>query len=243
MLVICTIIAWMHKIPLNSKKDIVSAAEQFVQHLCNKEIEQARTLSIGEVNHALRSRGGDPVLIATLSRLSTEVTAHSENIAIVNVTADIQQTDGTYDTTWYQMFLIKEQDNWKVARIQPFNFMYGAVSGKSSNLDLAPVGDLKSAFMAYVEAMAGGNWEEAGKCLVGPAKTAHTAARNILGKGQIIQKIDSLELKPAWACKTDIITRAIYKMGNRDIEVIIHFHLTGGGWKIAEINNIGGGGQ
>jgi len=243
LLVVSTAIAWLLISSQNSNKDIVSVVEQFVQYLCNKEIEQAIALSTGEVNHALGSRGGDPVLTATLRRLDTEVTAHSKNIALVNVTADIQQVDGTYNTTWYQILLINKQDNWKVARIQPFNFMGGVIGGKTGNLESAQVEYLKTSFLAYTEAMAGGNWEEAGKYLVGPAKTAHNASNNILSKGQIIQDINSLELKPAWASKTDIISRATYKMINRDIEVIIHFHLTDGGWKIAEISNIGGGKQ
>lgn len=243
MLVVCVTITWLIISPQDNKKEVISTAKQFIQHLCNKEIEQARALSIGKVNNALASRVTDPVLAATLTRLDTKISAYSDKSAVVNVAVDTQQTDGSYDTTWYRMFLLKEQGSWKVARVEPCGFMTGAIGGRTGRLDLVPVDELGAVFTRYVEMMAAGNWDKAGEYLVGPAKTAQIASRTILEKGQIIQAISSLDIQPVWANKNDIITRATYKMGERDARVVIHFHLTDGGWKIAEIDNVVGGGE
>jgi len=127
--------------------------------------------------------------------------------------------------------------------MQPVSFISGAINGRTGKLDMQPIDELKAIFTAFTDALAKNNWDKAGEYLVGQARTAHITSKQILEKGRIIHKIENLKMEPTWASKTDVIARASYNVDGRNAIVLIHFHQTAGGWKIAEINNIGGGGQ
>ncbi len=226
-----------------NNREIKSTVKQFIEYLCAKNIEQAKELSIGKVHNALVQQENAPVLSATLQDVVVKVIASGNNIALVSVTADIQKTDGTYDVAWYNILLLKKKNGWKVTEVQPVSFLSGAISGRTGKLDTQPIDELKVIFTAYTNALAKNNWNKAGEYLVGQARTAHIMSKQILEKGRIIQKVKNLEMEPIWASKTDVIARASYNVDGRNVIVLIHFHRTAGGWRIAEINNIGGGGQ
>lgn len=226
-----------------NNREIKSTVKQFIEYLCAKDFEQAKELSIGKVHNAINQQENASVLSATLQDVLVKVTASGNNMAIATVTADMQKTDGTYDVAWYNVLLLKDKNGWKIAEMQPVSFISGAINGRTGKLDVQPVDELKATFAAYTNALAKSNWNKAGEYLVGQARTAHIMSKQILKKGRIIQKVKNLEMEPTWASKTDVIARASYNVDGRNAIVLIHFHRTAGGWKIAEINNIGGGGQ
>lgn len=204
-------------------------AEVYLRALATGDVDGAKAVSSGKAAEAAGKLEGKN-LAARVDEVSTSVQALGRGWARVKATVELTIADGTADVGWYELDVIKEVGSWKVVSFRedaPDLSGWSLVWGRTGDVAAA-----KEVFAGYLDALAAGKWDEAVKYLAGPARKSMEASRDMLGKGAVFGKVESLQAKLIWARGKEMMVKFGYKANGRDIVVLADLHRTIQGWRI-----------
>jgi hypothetical protein len=192
----------------------------------------AKAVSTGRAAEAAGKLEGKN-FTARVDEVSTSLQALGRGWARVGATVELTLQDGTADVGWYELDVMKEAGGWKVVSFRegaPDLSGWSLVLGRDGHVEAA-----KEVFADYLEALAAGKWDEAVRYLAGPARKSQEASRDILGKGEVISRIEGLQAGLTWARNKEMAVGFTYKADGRNISAVVLFYQTKDGWKIIEI--------
>ncbi|WP_153060775.1 hypothetical protein [Moorella stamsii] len=231
LLALIALIAWF--IIFTPEQEVTHVAETYLHALASGDIEGAKAVSTGRAAEAAGKLEGKN-LAAWIDEISTSVQALGHGWARVKATVELTLADGTVDVGWYELEFVREGGIWKV-----YSLKETAPRIEGYHMDRPGKGDMREAeavLKGYLEDLAAGRYREAARWLAGPALRKHLASAEVLGKGRIIEQIRDLVLMPLGSGDKVMLAEAGYRMGEKDVQVIVTFYRTALGWRIVVIS-------
>ena|GEM_PF-2090740 len=209
------------------------AAEAYLRALASGDTETALKYSSGSAAFAASRLKGNEVT-AQVNSVSCSVTALGRGWARVQTTTELTLQDGSADIGWYSLDVVKTGQGWRIV-----SFREAKPVPEGTDVFFISQADISAAklvFQDYLNALAAGDWQGAAKFLAGQARRSQEMSQAALGKGVLIGKVEeALTAEPVWGKGKELIVRFDYKVNDRDVSVMVEFHKTVQGWKIAKL--------
>lgn len=210
------------------------AVQDFLNAVVSQNWAQAQSLASGKTLFTLkqRERQGVKAQPAQITDVSVHCRAVSSEWAVVDAVVELELFNGDTDVTWYQLEMVKQNNDWKIYRAE---LAGPEIAGKSKDAPTTDVVAAKDVFEQYLSALATNEWDKAAKYLAGPARRAHEIGEPFFGRAPIIEKVEGVILKPVWYNGRLLVCSATYRINGQDACVLATFIHTERGWKMVQV--------
>lgn len=207
-----------------------------------------KALASGDTQTALANSSGKAAL--TAARLKDEkITARVDDISCkvlaygskgwVNVKAKVGLAlkDGTAEVSWYNIEVVKTDQNWKVVSLSEAT---PELSGTSFFVSQTNVQKAQIVFNDYLFALTKNDWAEATKHLAGLARRQQELSTPVLSKAPVINKVANVRMYGVWEKNGLLVCRSDYEVDGRQSSSIVTLdEVKTGEWLIVNIEQEG----
>ncbi len=204
--------------------EIKTSINAFMTYLCNNNIQEAVSLSAGNLAWKLQTSSHVP--IAQPIKIDTRMINYNSNWARAYTNIEMILDDGNIGMSWYELDMIYD-GKWKVFDIRE-------TMPKVSDSFKPSIGELQQVVEQYVDLIYAGD-QDAKKHLVGPARSADENAGQ---KPFLRGKPQNLQLQVLYGNNLAAVAKTTYTIDDQKINTIITFCKSAQGWKIAYIQSL-----
>lgn len=221
--------------------------EQFITNIITNNPETAQIQATGSVLANIQKQSNlQQNNIFTIVNIKVDIQKQNDHWAQGNVQVETKDSKGIVDVHWYQVYLINnnnsnsENNTWLIYRIAETDADLKGIKevGAAKTSIKKVVNDAQIVFNEYITCLANNQYEDAGKWLIGRARTSHQQAGNILGKAPVVSTVGEIEFTPLLAGKKDLVAKVEYVVDKRKVSLAISFYLTSEGWRIYNVVQI-----
>jgi hypothetical protein len=218
----------------------VITAGQFLDALIGYDVNKAKELSAGSIlanlsntNRLGENNSGYSEYIV----VSKTINILSENENWAKLYAEVETKDrktGRIDVHWYEIYLIENENNWRIYRLEETEVM----NGKEQKILPQNIEDIAKVFGQYVTLLSQNKYDEAGELLIGKARTAHEQTKSFFNKSPLIKYYKNINIEPLYYDGSVILAKAQYRVDGRDVVLTVSFFQTSEGWRIFNVSQI-----
>ncbi|MGB9886796.1 MAG: hypothetical protein ACPLRW_07360 [Moorellales bacterium] len=207
-------------------------AAEYVAALARGDSKTARGYSAGSAAFAATKLEGVEAK-AQVQRVRSFLSALGRGWAVVNLETELVLADGTADVGWYEAELVRDGAGWKVLALQevpPF------LSGVSLPVWSGCVEAATTVFREYLSLLSRGEYVEAARLCVGPARAAQERQAPALGKAPVLKDVGEVSARPLWRRGGYIAILASYRADGRPVKIAVLMYRTVQGWRIVRVD-------
>lgn len=222
-----------------------AAASAFFHSLAAKDFDAATSFCTGGAKDALLRGEGLEDKVPAGRVVGEEYDVDVEGrLAFVRAVVETETSDGNAGVDWFDLKLERvDGKDWKIFSIAPGRVAVPSVLDPKPGIWPFSVwfktksipAEAQEAFAAYLHDLAAGRYQDAGRCLVGPALRAHAAASPVFGNAPLFKDVSAADWEWLASGGKLLVARASYTVDGRGTAVIVTFYRTRNGWKIVEI--------
>jgi len=206
-------------------------AEAYIRAIASGDVDAALSVSSGSAAWSVsRLRGSGAS--AQVERVECSAAALGRGWARVVAEVELTLQDGSADVGWYSVDVARTGEGWKAVAFRETEPELSGAGVVVSGLDAAGAEEV---FRQYLDSLAAGNWQEAAKCLAGPARRSQEMSAPVLEKGALIGKAEDLRTEPVWKSGKKLLAKHYYIADGREVSVTAAYFKTKQGWKIVKV--------
>jgi hypothetical protein len=208
------------------------AAKSYISVLARGDTAAARSLGLGSAAFAAATLKGQDVKPAEVRAVDSTLAALGRGWALVEAEVELLLADGTADAGWYRLELVKADDSWKVVdfRAAPPRLSGVGLPAWGKDVEVA-----SAVFTEYLRLLLQGEYAEAAKLAVGPARAAQEQQAQVFGKAPLFREVSEVSTRPLWKRAKYLALVADYRIDGRPVRVVALMYQTGQGWRVVHV--------
>lgn len=219
-----------------SKGEAEITAEEFITHAARQEIEKALEVSTGLVKYNLHNTKLISARAHVVLEVNTHIVTETHDMAIAQINIESINPLNEVSMHWYEVYLLREEDSWKVYKIEEVDPLIENKHAVSSNDDTE---EALLIFQGFCEKIISKDYPRAGSYLIGRAKNNHELAGNMLTNAVITEgEVTINNAKSIMVGDKVMVLKIEYSIGSKKMRSIVSYYKTSRGWKIYNVSQI-----